>query len=99
MVARREEPERAQELGKSSPSARQQEGKPLNVVVTPVSALRHRRAAQQGRFLPRRDAVSIHAPVKGATALERPSFMPEDSVSIHAPVKGATRQDRSRVRQ
>ena len=33
--------------------------------------------------------VSIHAPVMGATLLERPDAA-DDRVSIHAPVMGAT---------
>jgi len=36
-------------------------------------------------------SVSIHAPVKGATARRISSIRAGSAVSIHAPVKGATR--------
>ena len=43
-----------------------------------------------------REGVSIHAPVRGATALEM-GFATEVVVSIHAPVRGATNTEWSQT--
>ena len=43
-----------------------------------------------GRMVAPLDAISIHAPAKGAT-LNPPPNAPRSDISIHAPAKGATR--------